>query len=155
MYTTFYYSSSKFSKFSQGKSPLLQQLASVSLLKEKSKICLKLIELLFFSECFQSAHPLKHSLAESIFLSRVRKKQRQKSSLAEKFVSRVILQPRYHCICICKLSYPSCNAHAPYCHLWPVQLYNICSHLLINDKNFEKLYSTQNVCFDFLYKFCL
>ena len=34
----FYYSSSKFSKFSQGKFPLLQQLASVSLLKEKSKI---------------------------------------------------------------------------------------------------------------------
>ena len=41
MYTKFYYSSSKFSKFIQGKSPLLQQLASVSLLKEKSKICPK------------------------------------------------------------------------------------------------------------------
>ena len=48
MYTTFllYYSSSKFSKFIQGKSPLLRQLASVSLLKGKSKMCLKLIELL-------------------------------------------------------------------------------------------------------------
>jgi len=41
MYTTFYYSFSKFSKFIQGKSPLLQYLASVSLLKEKSKICPK------------------------------------------------------------------------------------------------------------------
>jgi len=35
---SFYCSSSKFSKFIQGKSPLLQHLASVSLLKEKSKI---------------------------------------------------------------------------------------------------------------------
>ena len=42
----FYYSSSKFSKFMEGKSPVLQQLASVSLLKEKSKMCPKLIELL-------------------------------------------------------------------------------------------------------------
>ena len=48
MYIKFllYYSSSKFSKFILGKSPLLQYLASVSLLKKKSKICPKLIELL-------------------------------------------------------------------------------------------------------------
>jgi len=48
MYTTclLYYSSPIFSKFIQGKSPLLQQLASVSLLKDKSKICPKLTELL-------------------------------------------------------------------------------------------------------------
>ena len=37
---------------------------------------------------YVSAHPLKHSLAESIFVSRVRKTAK-KSSLAEKFVSRV------------------------------------------------------------------
>jgi len=41
-----YYFSSKFSKFIQGKYPLLQYMASVSLLKEKSKMCPKLIELL-------------------------------------------------------------------------------------------------------------
>jgi len=48
MYTTFlvYHSSSKFSVFIQGKSPLLHYLASVSLLKVKSKFCPKLIELL-------------------------------------------------------------------------------------------------------------
>ena len=44
-----------------------------------------------FAALCQRAHPLKHSLAES-------EKQRQKSSLAEKFVSRVTRQPRYHCI---------------------------------------------------------
>jgi len=27
--------------------------------------------------------------------------------------------------CVCSLRYPACNAHAPYCHLWPVRLYNI------------------------------
>ena len=28
-------------------------------------------------------------------------------------------------VCICSLRYPACNAHAPYCHLWPAPLYNI------------------------------
>ena len=28
-------------------------------------------------------------------------------------------------VCICNLSYPACNAHAPYCHLWPAPLYNV------------------------------
>ena len=23
------------------------------------------------------------------------------------------------CVCFCSLRYPACNAHAPYCHLWP------------------------------------
>jgi len=27
-------------------------------------------------------------------------------------------------VCVC-----SCNAHAPYCHLRPLQLYNIFSHI--------------------------
>jgi len=34
--------------------------------------------------------------------------------------------------CVCSVSYPSCNAHAPYCHLWPVWLYYIFPHYLIN-----------------------
>ena len=97
----FYYSSSKFSKFIQGKSPLLQQLASVSLLKEKSKICPKLIELLSWNDptvhvcCFMLAgastknirQPKPYSLAESkknsekFFVSR--KIRQQGHSLAE------------------------------------------------------------------------
>ena len=36
-------------------------------------------------------------------------------------------------MCICSLSYPAHKAHAPYCHLWPVQLYDILPHYLIND----------------------
>jgi hypothetical protein len=28
-------------------------------------------------------------------------------------------------VCICSLSYPACNEHAPYCHLWTTPLYNI------------------------------
>ena len=60
-------------------------------------------------------------------------------------------------VCVCSLSYPACNAYAPYCHLWSVQLYNIFPHYLINGPIFEKKksYWTQNVCFDFLYNFCL
>ena len=30
------------------------------------------------------------------------------------------------------LSYTACNAHVPYCHLWPVRLYHIFPHYLIN-----------------------
>jgi hypothetical protein len=37
-------------------------------------------------------------------------------------------------------SYPACNAHAPYCHLWPVWFYNIFPHYLINGRIFEKRY---------------
>jgi hypothetical protein len=29
---------------------------------------------------------------------------------------------------VCRLSYPGCNAHAPYCYLWPVRLYSIFPH---------------------------
>ena len=30
------------------------------------------------------------------------------------------------------LGIPACNPRAPYCHLWPVLLYNIFPHYLIN-----------------------
>ena len=61
------------------------------------------------------------------------------------------------CVYVCGLRYPARNAHAPYCHLWPVQLYQIFPHCLINETIFrgERSYCTQNVCFDFLYNFCL
>jgi hypothetical protein len=49
-------------------------------------------------------------------------------------------------VCVCSLRYPSCNAHAPYCHLCPVRLYNIFPHYLINGTIFErKLLNTKCV----------
>jgi hypothetical protein len=33
-------------------------------------------------------------------------------------------------MCVYSLSYLACNAHAPYCHLWPAPLYNIFPHYL-------------------------
>jgi hypothetical protein len=47
---------------------------------------------------------------------------------------------RYYVIWVhvCRLSYPACNANAPYCHLWPVRLYNIFLHYLINGTSFGK-----------------
>jgi hypothetical protein len=36
------------------------------------------------------------------------------------------------CVCVCSLRYPACNAHAPYCHLWPAPFYNIFQRYLIN-----------------------
>ena len=32
-------------------------------------------------------------------------------------------------VCVCSITYPACNA--PYCHLWPVRLYNIFPHYLM------------------------
>jgi hypothetical protein len=37
------------------------------------------------------------------------------------------------CVCVCSLRYPTCNARAPYCHLWPLRLYHIFPHYIIND----------------------
>ena len=41
-------------------------------------------------------------------------------------------------VCVCSLRYRACNAHAPYCHLWPFLLYNIFLHYLINGQFFER-----------------
>ena len=39
---------------------------------------------------------------------------------------------------ICSPSYPTCNAYAPYCNLWPDRLYHICPHFLTTGTIFEK-----------------
>jgi hypothetical protein len=35
-------------------------------------------------------------------------------------------------VSVYSLSYPACSAHAPYCHLWPVRIWNIFQGYLIN-----------------------
>jgi hypothetical protein len=47
---------------------------------------------------------------------------------------------KYHIfwVCVCSLSYPARNAHAPYCHLFPAPLYSVFPHYLINATIFEK-----------------
>ena len=58
-------------------------------------------------------------------------------------------------VCVYSLRYPVCNVHALCFHLWPVQLYSVFSHYLINGTIFEKKnYWMWSVCFDFLCKFC-
>jgi len=59
------------------------------------------------------------------------------------------------CVCVCSLRYPVCNAHAPQSSVASraLQYFSTFSHthaaLFLKKKN----YRTQNVCFDFLYKF--
>jgi len=52
----------------------------------------------------------------------------------------VALEKQYYIFCACfrSLRYPACNAHAPYCHLWPDWLYYILPQHLTNGKIFEK-----------------
>ena len=38
---------------------------------------------------------------------------------------------------VCSFSYPTFQAHEPYCHLWPAMLYNIFPHYLINNMLFR------------------
>ena len=66
-------------------------------------------------------------------------------------------KPYVFWVCVCSCRLPACNAHAPYCHLWPVRLYNIFPHYLINLARIskKKRVTEQNKCSDFLYNFCL
>ena len=50
------------------------------------------------------------------------------------------------CVCMCGLKHPACNAHAPYCHMWPVRFDNIFSTLFINSKIFEKKVIGHKMC---------
>jgi len=35
-------------------------------------------------------------------------------------------------VCVCRIRYPACSVHAPYCHVCTTWLYNILPHHLIN-----------------------
>ena len=41
-------------------------------------------------------------------------------------------------MCVCRLRYPACNAHAPYCRLWPARLYINFPLYLYNGKIYER-----------------
>jgi hypothetical protein len=56
-------------------------------------------------------------------------------------------------VCVCSLRYPACNAHAPYCHVWPVRLYNIFPHHLIKDMIFVKMLLNTKCVFWFSLRF--
>ena len=43
----------------------------------------------------------------------------------------------FECVSVA-LKYPACNAHAPFCQLWPVRLYSIFPHYLLKGTIFEK-----------------
>jgi len=49
-------------------------------------------------------------------------------------------------VCICSLSCPACNAHAPYCHLWPAPLPYIFPHYLTNGTIFETTFTEHKNC---------
>jgi hypothetical protein len=49
-------------------------------------------------------------------------------------------------LCICSLRYTACNAHAPYCHPWTAQLYNIFPPYFITGTIFEKDVIEQIMC---------
>jgi hypothetical protein len=44
----------------------------------------------------------------------------------------------FHIRSMCSLRHPECNAHVPYCHLWPARIYNTFPHYLTNGTIFEK-----------------
>ena len=52
-------------------------------------------------------------------------------------------------VCVCSLSYPTSNAHAPYCYLWSASLYNIFLHYFINCKIFKRKFLNTKCVFWF------
>ena len=58
-------------------------------------------------------------------------------------------------VCLCRLTYPAWNTYAPYGHALPAPLYHIFVHYLTNGTIFGDKNWTQNMCFEFLHKFCL
>ena len=57
--------------------------------------------------------------------------------------------------CVCRLRYSACKAHAPYFHLWPVRLYSILPHCLLNDMIFGKMLLNIKCVSWFSLQFCL
>ena len=49
-------------------------------------------------------------------------------------------------VCVCSLSYPACNAHVPYCHLWLVLLYSIFPTLSHERQDFPKNFIENKIC---------
>jgi hypothetical protein len=49
-------------------------------------------------------------------------------------------------VCVCILTHPACNTQAPYCHLWPVRLYSISPHFLINGTILKKKGFEHKMC---------
>jgi hypothetical protein len=63
--------------------------------------------------------------------------------------------PKPLSVCTSSRRYPACNAHATYCHLWPVPLCSFSTLFRKRKKEKEKeIYWTLNVCFKFLYNCC-
>jgi hypothetical protein len=48
-------------------------------------------------------------------------------------------------VCVYRLRYPVCNAHAPYSYLWPLPFYNALQHYLINGTLKKSLLNTKCV----------
>jgi hypothetical protein len=57
--------------------------------------------------------------------------------------------------CVFSLSYPACNVHAPYFHLWPARLCSIFSYYLTKGTIFGKMFIEHKMYFDFLCNICL
>jgi len=49
-------------------------------------------------------------------------------------------------VCVCSLSHPACDAHAPYCRLWPAPLYFFPSTLSLELHDFKEKVIEHKVC---------
>ena len=50
------------------------------------------------------------------------------------------------CVCVCNINCAARNAHAPYCHVCHVPLYNIFPHYLINGTTFGEKVTQHKMC---------
>jgi hypothetical protein len=66
-----------------------------------------------------------------------------------------ICMKHFERVCVCSLRYRACNVHMPYCNSSLSSTTTFFCIISQAAQFFEKSYWTQNVCFYFLYNFCL
>jgi hypothetical protein len=58
--------------------------------------------------------------------------------LMRRVSATIVAAERQWVLQVCTLGDPACNAHVPYCHLWPAPLYRMFPHYLIHGTIFRK-----------------
>ena len=118
----------------------------------------QILELYWFKEkMFQPVPPVVNITVKSEFVRRISRLKAIRRQATYVYPDIEPLSWNHYCrtktnnynifrVFVCSLRYPECNAHAPYCHLWPVWLYNIFPHYLTNGTIVWKTITEHEMC---------
>ena len=87
------------------------------------------------NDALSTAFIIQHRIKYFFFKNKL--KQDRQCTLTPRRV-REAISIMYSENCVYRFRYPACNAHAPYCHPWPLRLHSVFPHYLINGTIFEE-----------------